>query len=61
LEALHEAAGSAPADVADTAPHVRATRAALGEVEFEAAWTAGRALTLEMAIDDALDAGAAEG
>jgi tetratricopeptide (TPR) repeat protein len=55
VEALYEAADSAPADLADTAPHIRATRAALGEAAFEAAWTAGRAMTLEMAMCVALE------
>jgi ATP/maltotriose-dependent transcriptional regulator MalT len=33
------------------------TRAALGDAAFEAAWAAGRALTLEQAVDEALGEG----
>jgi tetratricopeptide (TPR) repeat protein len=36
-------------------PRISAAQAALGEVAFDAAWTEGRMMTPEQAIDDALD------
>jgi predicted ATPase/DNA-binding SARP family transcriptional activator len=44
-----------PAERADYDRRVAATRAALGEQSFAAAWAAGRALTLEQAIAQALE------
>jgi hypothetical protein len=43
-----------PADRAEHDRSVTAVRAALGQEAFAAAWAAGRAMTLEDAIRDAL-------
>jgi non-specific serine/threonine protein kinase len=56
-ERLREATGIAVRTPADRAVHERAiaaARAALGEAAFAAAWAAGRALTPEQAIAEAL-------
>jgi predicted ATPase/class 3 adenylate cyclase len=45
----------APADRADHDRDVATARAALGEAAFAAAWAAGRAMTMEQAIDEALN------
>jgi predicted ATPase/class 3 adenylate cyclase len=56
-EALREAVGAplSPHERAEYHRHVAATRAALGEEAFAAAWEAGRALSLEQAVAYALD------
>ncbi|MEA2584129.1 MAG: hypothetical protein QOF33_2214 [Thermomicrobiales bacterium] len=60
-EAQREAGGSArqPVFRAPYAHHVAAARKALGEDAFAAAWSAGRAMALEQAIEDALAVAAA--
>ena len=57
-EALREAMGwpLPPVSRADYERDVAAARAQLGEATFAAAWAAGRALPLEQAITDALNA-----
>ncbi len=45
----------APADRADHDRDVATVRAALGEAAFVAAWAEGRAMTMEQAIDEALN------
>jgi hypothetical protein len=53
-EALHR--GQLPlAHWREIAHHVAAARAQLGDTAFDAAWAAGQALTLDQAIDDALN------
>jgi predicted ATPase len=56
-EALREALGRPlpPVERADYEREVGAVRAALGEKAFAAAWAAGRAMTLEQVITDALE------
>jgi hypothetical protein len=55
-EALHEAIGlpQSPDWYAEVERPVAAARAALGEEAFAAAWTAGRALTMEQAVAEAM-------
>ena len=55
-EALREAIGAPlpPVDRPDHDDDDSATRAALGEAAFAAAWAAGRALTVEQAVAEAL-------
>jgi predicted ATPase/class 3 adenylate cyclase len=57
-ESLREAIGARmdAADRADYEPHVAAARAALGDEAFAVAWAEGRAMTLEAAIEYALEA-----
>jgi tetratricopeptide (TPR) repeat protein len=58
-EALRESTGFQPApfEQADHDHLVVSVRAALGESAFAAAWAEGRAMTLEQAIEYALEAG----
>src|SRR5206468_1228662 len=55
-EALREATGTPmlPEEEALNAPAIAATRGALGEARFEAAWHAGRSMSLERAIEEAM-------
>ena len=54
--ALLEAKGSAyqPSDLPEIDEYIRVTKGILGEAAFEEAWRAGRAMTLEEAVDLAL-------
>jgi tetratricopeptide (TPR) repeat protein len=56
-EALREAIGHRPSpqDLADYDRRLVSTRSALGEAAFTAAWAEGRAMTLEQAIEYALN------
>jgi len=55
-QALREAMGASlsPSEHTDDERHTAATRAALGEEAFAAAWNEGRSLSLEQAIALAL-------
>jgi predicted ATPase/class 3 adenylate cyclase/uncharacterized protein HemY len=60
-EASQELFRLSPADRADHDRDVAAVRAALGEAAFAAAWAAGRAITMEQALAEALDEGSGKG